>query len=197
MAGNNRYLRFAKISEARFRLLLRCFSLDLTAAQTAKMTGLSVRRSNDIFQKIRVRLAIECEKASPFKGNLEVDESYFGPRRVRGKRGRGSGSKTIVFGLLKREDNVYTEIVPNVTKAVLREAIRGHADLESVIHSDGWSGYDGLVDLGCERHRRVNHRNNEFALGQNHINGIESFRGFAKHRPTKFHGVNKNTFPLH
>lgn len=41
----NRYFRFAKISEARFRHLLRCFALDLSATQTAKMTGISVRIS--------------------------------------------------------------------------------------------------------------------------------------------------------
>jgi transposase-like protein len=105
-----------------------------------------------IFSENRARLAIECEKVSPFKGSLEADESYFGPRRVRGKRGRGAGSKTIVFGLLKRDDTVYTEIVPNAIKATLRAAIRDHADRESVIHIDGWSGSDGLVDLGYERH---------------------------------------------
>jgi transposase len=197
MAQLNRYFRFAKISEAGFRVLLRCFALDLSAMQTAQMTGISVRSVNPIFLRLRQRLANECALHSPFKGSLEADESYFGPRRVRGKRGRGAGLKTIVFGLLKRDDSVYTEIVPNVTKATLRAVIRGHADLESVIHTDGWSGYDGLVDLGYERHHRVNHSSNEFALGPNHINGIESFWGFAKHRLTKFHGVNRNTFPLH
>ena len=161
------------------------------------MIGLSVRRTNDLFQRLRQRLAEECARISPLKGSLEADESYFGPKRVRGKRGRGAGAKTSVFGLLKRDDKVYTEIVPNVTKATLRAVIRGHADLESVIHTDGWSGYDGLVDLGYERHHRVNHGDNEFALGPNHINGIESFWGYAKHRLTKFHGVNRNTFSLH
>lgn len=197
MAGINRYFRFAKISEVKFRTLLRCFSLDLTATQAAQMTGLSVRRTNDIFQRIRERLAHECEKVSPFKGELEADESYFGPRRVRGLRGRGAGRKTIVFGLLKRGDQVYTEIVPNASKAALQAVIRHRASLESVVHTDKWRGYDGLVDLGYERHRRVNHGNNEFALGPNHINGIESFWSYAKSRLEKFHGVRKETFPMH
>ena len=30
-------------------------------------------------------------------GEIEVDESYFGAKRVRGKRGRGAGKKTSVF----------------------------------------------------------------------------------------------------
>jgi len=42
---------------------------------------------------------------SPLTGELEADESYFGARRVRGKRGRGAFGKTIVFGLLKRGDS--------------------------------------------------------------------------------------------
>ena len=32
-------------------------------------------------------------------GEFEVDESYFGAKRVRGKRGRGAAGKTPVFGL--------------------------------------------------------------------------------------------------
>jgi len=197
MAGVNRYFRNAKISEARFRQLLRCFALDMTATQTAQMTGRSLRGTNQIFLRLREKLAQECEKNSPFSGDLEADESYFGPRRVRGRRGRGAGGKTIVFGLLKRDDQVYTEIVPNASKATLQAIIRGKASLESVLHTDRWRGYDGLVDLGFDRHLRVNHGDNEFALGPNHINGIESFWSYAKHRLVKFHGMRKTTFHLH
>jgi transposase-like protein len=61
-----------------------------------------------------------------------------------------------------------------------------------VIHTDAWRGYDGLVDLGYEKHFRVNHGENIFSSGGgNHINGIESFWGYAKHRLTKFKGIRK------
>src|SRR5271157_5040863 len=101
MAGVNRYFRFSKISEAKFRALLRGFALDLTATQAAQMTGISLRSVNQIYLRLREKLAKECERKSPFAGDLEADESYFGPRRVRGHRGRGAGGKTIVFGLQK------------------------------------------------------------------------------------------------
>ena len=39
----------------------------------------------------------ECEKISKFSGEIEIDESYFGSKRVRGKRGRGAANKTPVF----------------------------------------------------------------------------------------------------
>ena len=69
--------------------------------------------------------------------------------------------------------------------------------MNSVIHSDGWHGYDGLVDIGFDKHFRVNHSNNEFASGEGHINGIESFWSYAKRRLAKFNGVAKHTFYLH
>ena len=197
MLGKNRYYRRSKISEAKFRHLLRLFALDLTASDSAELCGLSVRSVNDIYQRIRVRLAQDCLARSPFAGELEADESYFGPRRVRGKRGRGAGGKTIVFGLLKRDDCVYTEIVPNASKATLQAIIRGKVDPNSVIHTDGWRGYDGLVDIGLEKHFRVNHGNNEFVRGSNHVNGIESFWSYAKHRLAQFHGIRKDKFELH
>ena len=182
MVSKNRYYRRSKISEAKFRQLVRCFALDFTAVSTAELTGLSVRSVNSIYLKIRGRVAESCELESPLQGAVEVDESYFGAHRVRGKRGRGAYGKTIVFGLLKRQGKVYTEIVPDCSKATLQGIIRGHVEPSTVIHSDGWRGYDGLVDIGFDKHFRVHHGENEFANGERHINGIEPFWSYAKRR---------------
>jgi transposase-like protein len=68
-------------------------------------------------------MALLAAEASPFSGEIEVDESCFGSRRARGKRGRGAGGKPVVFGLLNRGDCVCTQIVPDaktVTLWVLR-----------------------------------------------------------------------------
>jgi transposase-like protein len=197
MNAKNRYYRRSRISEKKFRQLLRCFAMDLTATVTATLTGISVRSINSIYLKLRSQIATSCEQQSPLQGAVEVDESYFGPRRVRGKRGRGAYGKTIVFGLLKRDGRVYTEIVPNCTKATLQAVIRGHIAPDTVIHSDGWRGYDGLVDIGFDKHFRVNHSANEFARGEHHINGIESFWSYAKRRLQKFNGISAATFYLH
>ncbi|WP_426166004.1 IS1595 family transposase [Polaromonas sp. DSP2-3-2b2] len=176
---------------------MRYFAMDLTATDCAELSGVSVRSVNTIYLRVRRRLAEHCEQVSPLGGELEADESYFGPRRVRGLRGRGAGGKTVVFGLLKRGQNVYTEIVPNASKAVLQAIIRGKADIASVIHTDRWRGYDGLVDVGFDKHLRVNHGNNEFARGSVHVNGIESFWSYAKRRLVQFNGVPRHTFYLH
>jgi len=39
---------------------------------------------------IRERVAEHCKIVSPISGEVEVDESYFGSRRTKGKRGRGA-----------------------------------------------------------------------------------------------------------
>lgn len=194
----NRYYRCSKISERKFLRVLRHFALDLTASRTAQLTGLQRKSVTTIFLKIRERIAEECERASPFSQcEVEVDESYFGARRVRGKRGRGASGKTIVFGIFKRNGCVYTEVVADCKKATLQAIIRGRVALETVIHSDGWRGYDGLVDVGYSKHFRVNHGSNEFVRGNSHVNGIEGFWSFAKRRLQKFNGVSSETFNLH
>ena len=142
--------------------------MDFTATDTAEMIGVSVRSVNSIYLKLRARLAESCELASPLQGAVEVDESYFGACRVRNKRGRGAYGKTIVFGVLKRAGKVYTEIVPDCSNPTLQGIIRSHVEVSTVIHSDGWRGYDGLVGIGFDKHFRVNHGNNEFASGERH-----------------------------
>lgn len=193
----NKYVKRSRISEAKFRELIKYFSLDLDASQIAVLTGLNRKTINRYLTLIRQRIAELCEQDSPFKGEIEVDESYFGARRVRGKRGRGASGKTPVFGILQRGGRVYTEIVPDCAKATLQAIIRGKVDVASVIHSDGWRGYNGLVDLGYKKHFRVHHGRDQFAKGRNHINGIESFWSFAKTRLMKFYGMSQNTFYLH
>jgi len=97
MVYKNRYYKRSRIAEKKFRTIIRYFSLDFSASDTARLTGITIRSINNVFIKIRVRLAHESEKHVQLGGPIEVDESYFGP-----KRGRGASSETIVFGIFKR-----------------------------------------------------------------------------------------------
>ncbi len=156
----------------------------------AVLTGLSRNTINRIISAVRRRLAECYELDSPFKcGEIELDESYFGARRVRGIRGRGAKGKTIVFGLIKRKDRVYTQVVKNCSVKELLPIIQQKVDIESIIYTDGFKSYDGLVNFGYRKHYRIHHGKNEFAAGRNHINGIENFWSIAKVRLSKFRGI--------
>ena len=195
---SNKYFFRGKISEEKFRRIVRLFCLDIEAKKSAELTNLNRSTVNNIYRKLRERIAELCEAESPFtNGEVELDESYFGARRVRGIRGRGARGKTPVFGMLKRGDKVYTQIVKNCSISELLPIIKGRTDTGAIIYSDGFKSYDGLVNYGYKRHYRVKHRENEFALGHNHINGIENFWGLCKVRLAKFRGVHRHTFYLH
>ena len=195
---SNKYFFRGKISEEKFRVIVRLFCLDIEAKKSAELTNLNRSTENKIYRKLRERIAELCEAESPFtNGEVELDESYFGARRVRGIRGRGARGKTPVFGMLKRGDKVYTQIVKNCSISELLPIIKGRTDTGAIIYSDGFKSYDGLVNYGYKRHYRVKHGENEFALGHNHINGIDNFWGLCKVRLAKFRGVHRHTFYLH
>ena len=194
----NKYIKVTHISECKIREIIRLFSLDLEAKKTAELTGISRPTINRFYNTFRERIAELCEVESPFtNGEIELDESYFGARRVRGVRGRGAKGKTPVFGMLKRGDKVYTQIVKNCSASQLIPIIKGKADTGAVIYTDGFKTYDGLADFGYKKHYRVKHGENEFAVGRNHINGIENFWGLCKVRLAKFRGIHKHKFYLH
>ena len=87
-------------------------------------------------------------------------------------------------------------VVPDCSTPTLQGIIRGRVDPRTVINSDGWRGYHGLVDLGYG-HVRVDHARDECTKGTVHITGIEGFWGLAKVRLTPFKGLPKHTFHLH
>ena len=77
-------------------------------------------------------------------------------------------------------ENCMQRQVDDYSKAILQVIIQGEVDLESIIHSDGWSEYDGLVDIDFKKHYCVEYSKNEFFSNNSHINGIEGFWSFAK-----------------
>jgi len=74
-----------------------------------------------------------------------------------------------VFGIFEREGRVYIEVVPDCKEITLQALIKAKVSIESVIYSDGWRGYNGLVDVGYSKHFRVTHGANEFARKVNSI----------------------------
>lgn len=194
--GKNRYLKNSHISNSIFRVVLREFCLDSTATETAKRTGLQRKTVNRLYMLFRSRIVLLSEGEQPFTGEVEIDESYFGARRVRGKRGRGASGKIPVVGILKRNGRVYTQPIKNCTRAQLMPIIKGKVLSKTTIYTDGWKSYDGLV-LNGYKHYRIHHHENEFARGKNHVNGIESFWSFTKRRLTKLNGIHKRYFLLH
>ena len=107
---------------------MKYFCADLTATQMAHLTLLNINTINKIVHLLRQRMfELSQLHADPLVGQIEVDESYFDARRVRGKRGRGTSGKTIVFGLLKRGDKIHTQIIKKCDRTTLHAIIKERA----------------------------------------------------------------------
>ena len=193
----NKYARRSHISEKKFRKLLQCFAKDFDSYSTAEISGVSRQTVQRYFNKLRKRIVEWVSNEKPFSGEVEVDESYFGPRRIRGKRGRGAGQKVLVLGILKRGGSVYTQVIPRATKKNILPILQGKILEEATVHTDGWKSYDGLIDANNIKHYRVYHSKDEFVRGKSHINGIESFWSFCKRRMRKQNRVRKTKFLVH
>ena len=192
--------KYHGLSKYRIKKILELFCLDIEASKAAILLRLNRNTVNRYYRLFREKIyQQQIKELSGFVGTVEVDESYFGATRPRGqvgklKKGRGT-LKQPVFGVFERGGRVYTEIISDVTAKTLQKAIRGRIHLSSELISDGWRGYDGLVDVGYDKHLRVT-KSKHFVEHGVHINGIESFWSFTKRRLAKFNGVKKN-FHLH
>ena len=192
----NKYIKVGHFSEVKFRHIAKCFAEDINASKTASISKLNRNTINRIFILLRQRIFELSFEMTRQKGVFELDESYFGAKRVRGKRGRGAAGKTPVFGLLKRGGKVHVQIVKDCSRSQLLPIIQGKVLEGSIINTDGWRAYDGLI-LNGYTHHRVFHSHDEFARGKSHVNGIEGFWSFCKRRLAKFNGMNGNMFYLH
>jgi len=192
----NKYCKRSRLSEHKFRQLLQCFCDDFDTVLTAKIVDISRQKLSRYFGAIRFRIVELSQLEGKFSGEVEVDESYFGAKRIRGKRGRGARGKIPVVGVLKRGGKVYTKVVENCSREQILPILKGKILEESTVFTDGWKSYHGLIYQGFQ-HYRIYHSKNEFARGKNHINGIESFWSFVKRRMAKQNGVRQDKFLLH
>jgi transposase-like protein len=198
-------VKYRRLSKQKLNKILQFFCEDLSATQTARLVGIQRKTVNDWYKTFRIALAeFQEEQVQQSSGEFELDESYFGgPRKKlhaqdRRKRGRGAENKVPVFGIKKRDDGtVYTQIIENASKATLLPIVkRLVTSKDSIVYTDKWRGYDGLVFDGY-KHFRVNHSKQYSDRKGTHINGIENFWGYSKQRLAKFHGISRTTFYLH
>ena len=189
------HMRKSRLSQGKQNWLMEHFVAGTTARCAAALVGVNSKTAVYYFHRLLeiIFYHLELEADNVVDGETEVDESYFGGRR-KGKRGRGTGSKVPVFGLLKRGGKVYTKIIADASSATLFAIIEHKVVPDSIVYSDCWCGYN-VLDVSAFKHYRINH-SKLFADKHSHINGIENFWNQAKRHLRKFNGVPKQHFGL-
>jgi transposase len=186
-------MRKSRLSKVKQDRLIEHFVSGSTARTAAALVGANRNTAAYYFQRLRQLICQAVEDGTPFFGEVEVDESYFGGKR-KGKRGRGAAGKVPVFGILKRGGRVYTKIVPDVKTATLMPIMEQKIVPDSIVFTDSLHSYN-VLDVSDFNHVRINH-SKLFAEGRNHINGIENFWNQAKRHLRKFNGIPKEQFGL-
>ena len=84
-------MKYRRLSDYKLKKIMRCFCDDLTASTTAKILSINRNTINAYFTEFRVKILENSIKEHNKEfGIFELDESYFGARRIRGKRGARS-----------------------------------------------------------------------------------------------------------
>jgi len=186
-------MRKSRLSQTKQQRLIELFISGSTARTAAALVGVHRNTAAYYFQRLRQLICQAVEDETPFFGEIEVDQSYFGGRR-KGKRGRGAAGKVPVFGILKRGGRVYTKVIPDTRSATLMRILERKIVPDSIVYTDSLQSYN-VLDVSDFHHVRVKH-SYLFAEGRNHINGIENFWNQAKRHLRKFNGIPKEHFGL-
>jgi transposase-like protein len=100
-------------------------------------------------------------------------------RRLRSIELNGGHGKAIVMGMLDRDARkVRAQVVPNVKRGTLQDAILNGIEKGSTVYTDGWVGYETL-DAQDYIHETVTHID-EYVRGHVHTQGIDNFWSLLK-----------------
>jgi|SRR3990167_1920143 len=156
----------------------------VSAKELQRQLGVTYKAAWRMGHEIRKHMA-EVDGEPPLSGKVEVDETMIGGRRS-GKRGRGAEGKTVIFGMMERDGDVMTKVVPNVRRATLQPIINENIEKGSEVHTDELRSYSRLPEHGYE-HKSVKHRYGQYVDGDTHVNSMEGYWSNLKKSITSTH----------
>ncbi len=86
------------LSDYKIKKIMRFLCADITASKTAILTGINRNTINRYFNIFRLKIAGFTFEGSLLSGEIELDKSYFGARRIWGKRACGAAEKNACIG---------------------------------------------------------------------------------------------------
>ena len=196
--ARNRYYRRSRLSERKFREVVRCLALDMSASDTARLTGISIRSANTIFLKIRMRMAQETERHSMFNSLPDNTCSALPAAMSAEDSPRCNGSTPLLFGIHRSNDSIHTELVPDCSSPLLHNIVSGRKELASIFRPNDWiSRYHGLVDVRRGQYFPVQWHDSQYRPSAREMNGSELFWVFTRRRLQRLMGIPQHTFYLH
>src|ERR1700733_4117648 len=114
----------------------------VSGKELQRSLGVTYKTAWRIGQQIRLLMG-SVDEFVALKGHVELDETLVGGRATRATL---MANKTIVMGLKERGGRMVTEVIPDVTKATLRNVVLMNVQPRSIVSTDEARGYGLLTD---------------------------------------------------
>ncbi|MGA8763211.1 MAG: IS1595 family transposase [Candidatus Sulfotelmatobacter sp.] len=153
----------------------------ISAKQIQRETNVTYKTAWRMFHQIRKLMAEDLR----LKGPVEMDEMYHGGRRKRdsGRMLTGDrGKHAMVTGIVERKGRIVARVTPEITMASTNALVKEYVLPDSTIFTDDASAYRQLPRIpgaGYE-HKRINHSQKVYVMGDVHTNTIEGFWSLVK-----------------
>lgn len=174
----------------------------VSSYEVAKAIGVTQKSAWFMLHRIRLGLhnpAFGTKIGGP-DSEVEVDETWIGgksknmhkERRIRYESSGGHHGKTVVMGMLDRDQRtIRAKVVPNVQRETLQNEVLSNIKYGSKVYTDEATAYDKLHWRYV--HDFVNHAE-RYVDGQVHTNGLENFWSLFKRN---LHGTYVAVEPFH
>lgn len=152
----------------------------ISAKQIQRETGVTYKTAWRMFKQIRTLMS---EEISLEGSTVEMDETYMGGKNRHGsKRGRaGAGShKQCVVGIVERKGRVVAKTAENASAEKLIGMAKEYILPESTVFTDEWTGYGNLAEGANVTHKRINHAEKVYVMGDVHTQTIDGFWSLVK-----------------
>lgn len=169
----------------------------VSAKQLQRELGVTYKTAWRMFNQIR---ALMGESTEPFKGEVEVDETFIGgkPRagEVRTRQQAGwwkDRHKTTVVAAVERGGKVAALVTEGSSKEDVYPFIKSKVLPRSTVYTDDFTTYRALGREGYH-HERIAHSERVYVSGNVHTNTVEGFFSLLKNG---LRGVNHSVSSKH
>lgn len=181
---DNKYVNRAKISEAKFRELVRYFALDLTATQISDLSHLNRNTVNKYMKGIRERIAEYCHVVSP--------------PELQSLRPIDSAEVSIaLIGILEHGGVIAARGLCSDAAHQMRRALNEGESVDKWITLSPISHFDVIYDPITSQWVRLYDTLADKGQVRAKSNRIQGFLGYTSSRLEKFKGIKGEMLNLH
>ncbi len=144
----------------------------VSAKELQRQLGVTYKTAWRMGHEIREHMSeVDNLNFGPMSGHVEVDEVHLGGKCKMEER---ADKKTIVVGLLERDGDIHTQIVPDAKADSLMPVITENVEVGTIVSTDQNRAYHPLAGEGY-KHGKVQHAAKQYRNGIHHTNGIEGY----------------------